>query len=65
MIPPVFRTDVLQLSKRHGRVLPAVQYLSYTTECLRTLAVSQVDLLNDSQNIDCCYYARLYSFPGN
>ena len=65
MIPRVFHTEVLQLSKRDGRVLSAVQYLSYTTECLRTLAISQVDLLKDSQNIDFCYYARLHSFPGN
>ena len=65
MIPRIFRTDVLQLSKRDGRVLPAVQYLSYTTECRRTLAISQDDLLNDSQNIDFCYYTRLHSFPGN
>ena len=65
MIPRVFRTDILQLSKRDGRVLQAVQHLSYTTECLRTLAISQVDLLYDSQNIDLFNYAHLYSFPGN
>ncbi|XP_043580631.1 uncharacterized protein LOC122566854 [Bombus pyrosoma] len=63
MIPRVSRTDVLQSSNRDGRVLQAVQYLSYTTEHLRTLAISQVDLLYDSQNIDLCHYARLYNFP--